>query len=119
MVQDQMVLVLVIVTVAVLPTVLLWGFLKLIDYGADEEAVEEVRQARREGRQPDLSGLSGGSLGVEDRDTDSRDGPAPAAGSTPEASSAASTAEDTVTCPTCGSENDADFDRCWDCLEAL
>jgi hypothetical protein len=119
MVQDQLVLVLVVVTVALLPTALLWGFLKLIDYGADEEKIEEIRQASREGRQPDLTGISGGSRGIEERDVDDFDSPGPATGPTPSASPAASTAEDTVTCPSCGSENDADFDRCWDCLGDL
>lgn len=119
MVQDQVVLVLVVVTVVLLPTVLLWGFLKLIDYGADDEKIEEIRQARHEGQQPDLSGVSGGSLGIDEREIDDFNSPEMSSESTPESSPAASTAEDTVTCPACGSENDADYDRCWDCLSDL
>jgi len=117
MAQDPTVLALVVVTVAVLPALLLWGFLRLIDRGADEEKIEELRQAGREGQQPDISGVSLGAPVDSERDgppTESVD-TAP----TPDASPAASTAEDTVTCPTCGSENDADYDRCWDCLSDL
>ena len=114
MAQDPMVLALVVVTV---PALLLWGFLRLIDRGADEEKIEELRQAGHEGQQPDISGVSLGTPVDSEHEgpaTESVDTSA-----TPDTSPAASTAESTVTCPTCGSENDADYDRCWDCLSDL
>lgn len=127
MVQDFVVLGLVLAAVSLVPALLLWGFMKLIDYGADEEKLAEIRRARREGRQPEFTGVSGGSLGIDDGDstveeygaTATDNAGTPTGESVPDSSPAAGEAESTVTCSACGRENDAAYDRCWNCLSDL
>jgi hypothetical protein len=127
MVQDFVVLGLVLAAVSVVPALLLWGFMKVIDYGADEEKLAEIRRARREGRQPDFTGVSGSSIGIDEGDTAGEEygasttsgGQIPTRESVPDSSPAASGAESTVTCSACGRENDAAYDRCWNCLSDL
>lgn len=127
MVQDFVVLGLVLAAVSIVPAMLLWGFMKMIDYGADEEKLAEIRQARREGRQPEFTGVTGGSIGIDEGDTAAEGYDAPATSSSqtptresvPDSSPAASDAEATITCSACGRENNAEYDRCWNCLSDL
>lgn len=121
MVQSVVTIILVLLGISLLPAAMLWGFLKLVDYAADEEKLAEIQRARREDRRSDFSTETGGTGlrieppdGDDDSENDPDDGPRE-----PDRSPSASTAERTVACPSCGRENDARFDRCWNCVSEL
>lgn len=100
MVQDLAVVVTVLLAIALLPALLLWAFLRLI--GADGTRITEfgdgsTTEFESIGLQSD-SERTGASVASPDRS---------AAG------------DDAVSCDGCGAENDARFDRCWNCFDPL
>lgn len=117
MAQNIAVVVLVVFAISLLPAVILWGLLKLIDYGADEQGLAEIRNARAEGRTPDLSD-SPGTAWQANTETGSPDGGVDVSDASAEMASAGD-AEETVACSDCGRKNDAQFDMCWNCASRL
>jgi hypothetical protein len=101
MLVDLIALVLAIVAVGLVPVVMMAALFGLVDHFSDEEKLDEVRRANREGRPVDFSGV-----GVtHDQQTLSTD---------------ASTDDmDRPLCPSCGEENSGEFDRCWNCQTTL
>ncbi|QCC52168.1 DUF7577 domain-containing protein [Halapricum salinum] len=101
MIVDLIALFLAIVAVALVPVVMMVALFRLVDYFSDEDKLEEIRRAKREGRPVDFSGIDAG-------DARSRTGDQPTVES----------AEDPQ-CPNCGEKNEGDFDRCWNCQATL
>lgn len=116
MVQDLAFIVLVLLGISILPAMLLYFFLKLVDYGADDQKLTEIQRARREGRPPDFSG-DGVQRGLSS-DTDA-DPPIDHSAAGPQSAPSADAADETVTCSECGRENDVSYDVCWNCTSQL
>lgn len=122
MVLDLVTIALVILVISLVPVLMMAGLFALVDYLADDEKLEEVRKARREGRTVDFSGTRGspgaetdaGGSGVR-RDVDSDGGHAD-----PSASIRASSSSSPIApCPDCGVDNETVFGRCWNCQSKL
>ena len=101
MIVDLVALVLAIVVVALVPVVMMVTLFHIVDYLGDDDKLEEIRRARREGRPVDFSGA------------DTGDGPSPSPEERP------TEAADDSRCPNCGEKNEGEFDRCWNCQAAL
>jgi hypothetical protein len=120
MVQDVVFVVLVLLGISILPAMLLYLFLKLIDYGADDQKLSEIQQARREGRKPEFS--SDGVQTAWNPDSESEPAGDPIvdrSSAAPQSAPSADAAEETISCGDCGRENDADYDVCWNCASRL
>jgi hypothetical protein len=106
MLVDLLALVLVLVAIGLTPVVMMAVLFGLVDYLSDEEKLEEVRQANREGRPVDFSGVDA----INDQPIGSG-----------QATADIATSDDGTEsrCPTCGERNDGEFERCWNCQTEL
>lgn len=119
MVLDLLGVALVVVAIAAIPVVMLTVLFGVIDYLSDEEKLEEIRRANREGRPVDFS-RSGSTETDDTRSGDVRASPADrseAIGG--RQSRRSSSGPPTTVCSACGAENEAGYDRCWNCLSRL
>lgn len=98
---DLLALVLAIVAVALVPVVMMVALFQVIDYLSDEDKLEEIRRAAREGRPVEYTDLETGDTQSTNPDPATRE-----------------TAGDRR-CPNCGEKNDGRFDRCWNCQATL
>lgn len=103
MVQDLAVVVTVLLGISLLPALLLWVFLRLIS--SDGSTFSEFG----EGSTAEFES----TVGLQSESE------ANGAATSPPNQSAVSDDVESIDCSDCGAENDARFDRCWNCLDAL
>ena len=105
----------VVLAVAIVPAIVLVVTFRLIDYVADDDSVTDRGRASGDGN---LSGDATATPGTGWAETQSAESPSRA---DPDVDPGewSPTAAETVTCPECDADNDAEYDRCWNCLSSL
>jgi len=112
MVQGLVIVLAVLVALSLFPVALLAALFRVVDYLADDE---KFRRARRGSGSPNVSDGTGsrppGRVGEGSQEY-ALD-PADVGAMDPDGDAG------TVTCPTCGTENDPDYDLCENCVREL
>lgn len=118
MLVEVAVLVLALVAIGLVPVVMMATLFGIIQYLSDEQKLEEIQSARREGRPVDFSETRSQSGGDANDDLSPVTPPTDLETDVPE-QSAPSPAATSTTCSNCGEENEGAFDRCWNCQATL